>query len=115
MMKSFIEKIEHLTDFREALKEWVHAQGKANRLDLDHKVARARAYLDGALDDDGKKLTYDERRAKVTVATEDLTREAESEKVKATALYYLMLHLKDAEVAPGSGDDVVGLNRPQEV
>lgn len=114
-METLIERIEHLTGFREALKEWVQAKGEANRLDIDLKVARARAYLDGALDDDGKKRTSDERRATVAVATEELTREAESAKVKATALYFLVLHLKDSEAAPGSGNDVVGLIRPQEV
>ena len=107
-MDTLIEKIEHLTDFREALKEWVQAKGEATRLEIDHKVARARAYLDGELNEDGKKLTYDERRAKVTVATEELTREAESAKVKATALYYLVLHLKDSEVASGLPGDVSG-------
>lgn len=92
-MERLIEKLESITDFREALTLWVRAKHQAVGLEQEHKLARSNTYLTI----DAK--NHSEHWAKVDLETKDLARKAEMAKLRATAIFYLMLHLK-------GGDDV---------
>lgn len=96
-MEKLTETIDETNEFRGALKKWIRARAKAVVLEQDLKHARSRAYLDSTGN------IHSERWARVDLETKDIARKAEMAKLRATAIFYLMLHLK-------GGDDVLDVD-----
>ena len=90
-MKTLIKQIDELSDFREALKQWVAAKEEAVVLESDAKKVRAQATL-AHLDTNHK-----ERWARIDLDAEAERVAAELAKAKAVALYHLAVHLRGAD------------------
>ncbi len=90
-METVLKKIDQITDFKEALKAFASAKNREARLKVKYQSAHAREYIAS------NGSTHSIRNMKATAKTEKEVEAFELATVEATALQYLVEHLKGGD------------------